>query len=185
VGPRLDRSWFERDAPAVARDLLGKLLHVELAGIRCTGRIVETEAYMPDDPASHTFNGQTNRNAVMFGPPGHLYVYLSYGIHHCANVVTGPVGSGQAVLIRAIEPVGGLDVMEARRGRSGRELSNGPGKLCRALGITADHDGLDLVASQTIWISDDGAKPDKTLVGQRVGISKGVQTPWRFRSVSR
>jgi DNA-3-methyladenine glycosylase len=168
----------------VAPDLLGKLLHVELAGIQCTGRIVETEAYMPDDPASHTFNGQTNRNAVMFGPPGHLYVYLSYGIHQCANVVTGPVGSGQAVLIRAIEPVGGLDVMEARRGLSGRELSNGPGKLCRALGITAGHDGLDLVSSGIVWIGDDGAKPEKTLVGPRVGIRQGVETPWRFRSVS-
>lgn len=184
MGPCLDRSWFDRDAPVVAPDLLGKLLHVELAGIQCTGRIVETEAYMPDDPASHTFNGQTNRNAVMFGPPGHLYVYLSYGIHQCANVVTGPVGSGQAVLIRAIEPVGGLDVMEARRGLSGRELSNGPGKLCRALGITAGHDGLDLVSSGIVWIGDDGAKPEKTLVGPRVGIRQGVETPWRFRSVS-
>jgi DNA-3-methyladenine glycosylase len=169
----------------VAPDLLGKLLHVQLDGIRCTGRIVETEAYMPDDPASHTYNGETNRNAVMFGPPGHLYVYLSYGIHQCANAVTGPVGSGQAVLIRAIEPIDGLDVMEARRGRSGRELSNGPGKLCRALGITAEHDGLDLVASQTIWMSDDGAEQRKTLIGPRVGISKGTETPWRFRSVGR
>lgn len=181
----LDRSWFDRDAPVVAPDLLGKLLHVDLAGIRCTGRIAETEAYMPDDPASHTFNGETNRNSVMFGPPGHLYVYLSYGVHQCANVVTGPVGSGQAVLIRAIEPVDGLLVMQERRGRSGRELSNGPGKLCRALGITADHNGLNLAASRIIWISDDGTEPDETLVGKRVGISKGIETPWRFRSISR
>lgn len=178
---RLEREWFERDAPIVAPDLLNKVLVVTIDGIRCSGRIIETEAYMPDDPASHTFNGVTKRNAVMFGPAGHLYVYLSYGIHRCANVVTGPIDSGQAVLVRAVDPVVGIDTMRQRRGRSDRELANGPGKLCQALGIGADHDGADLLGSD-VAIDDDGvAAPDSPLVDSRIGITKATGVPWRFR----
>lgn len=177
----LGRGWFERDAPVVAPALLNKLLVVTVGGRRCAGRITETEAYMPDDPASHTYNGQTRRNAVMFGPAGHLYVYLSYGIHQCANVVTGGVGSGQAVLLRAVEPIDGIDLMRARRGRPDRELADGPGKLTQALGIGAEHDGVDLTASN-ISIVDDGVDPPtEPLIGPRVGITKAVERPWRFR----
>ncbi len=178
---RLDRAWFERDAPVVAPDLLDKLLVVTVDDVQCSGRIIETEAYMPDDPASHTFNGVTGRNAVMFGPAGHLYVYLSYGIHRCANVVTGPVGSGQAVLIRAVEPLDGIDTMRSRRSRPDRELADGPGKLCQALGIGAQHDGADLLASDVTILDDGVAPPTCPRVGPRIGITKATTTPWRFR----
>ncbi len=179
----LDRAWFTRDAPVVAPQLLGKRLVAHINGVVCSGRITEVEAYMPDDPASHTYNGQTARNAVMFGPGGHLYVYLSYGIHYCANVVTGEPGSGQAVLIRAIEPIDGLAVMRLRRSnRPDRELANGPGKLCQALGIAAQHDGADLIGGLVTIVDDGTPPPQRPLVGPRVGITKGVETPWRFRA---
>jgi DNA-3-methyladenine glycosylase len=177
----LDRSWFEREAPVVAPDLLNKLLVVERGGASCSGRICETEAYMPDDPASHTFRGRTPRNEVMFGRAGHLYVYLSYGIHHCANVVTGLEGSGQAVLIRAVDPVDGIDLMRARRSRPDHELANGPGKVCQAFGIVAADDGTDLLDAAVSIIDDGTAAPSEPRTGPRVGISRGVDTPWRFR----
>ena len=183
--------WFARDAPDVARDLLDKLLVVERDGTRVSGRIVETEAYLRDDAASHSFNGATARNAVMFGPPGRLYVYLSYGVHVCANVVTGVDGDGQAVLLRAVAPVAGLDVMRSRRsGRPDRDLANGPGKLCEALGITLSDNGVtisdtgvDAGRPSPIRILDDGTPPPPDpIVGPRIGITKAVDTPWRFRS---
>jgi DNA-3-methyladenine glycosylase len=149
------------------------------------GRIIETEAYTRDDPASHSFNGPTPRNAVMFGPPGRLYVYLSYGIHRCANVVTGGSGDGQAVLLRAIAPMFGLDVIRDRRGgRAERALTDGPGKLCEALAIDLDDSGLDLTApTSSVRIVDDGTlPPDVPIVGPRVGITRAVDTPWRFRT---
>lgn len=178
----LDRAWFARDAPDVAPELLGKLLVVDVDGAVCSGRIIEVEAYMPHDPASHTFRGKTPRNAVMFGPAGHLYVYLSYGLHQCANVVTGAPGSGQAVLIRALEPIDGIARMRQRRaGRPDRELVDGPGKLCQAMGVTGAHNGADLLTGPII-IADDGTLPPRTpIVGTRVGITKAVETPWRFR----
>jgi DNA-3-methyladenine glycosylase len=197
-----DRRWFERDAPDLAVELLNKLLVTQIGGVRCTGRIVEVEAYTSDDPASHTFNGITDRNAVMFGPPGHLYVYLSYGIHSCANVVAGSDGDGQAVLLRALEPIDGVEAMIARRSGRRRELANGPGKLCQAMGIGLRHGGLDLLHDAgvdagtrdgvgnslatevgAIAVVDDGTPPPTDpIVGPRVGISKGVETPWRFRT---
>jgi DNA-3-methyladenine glycosylase len=151
-------------------------------GTHVSGRIVETEAYTRADPASHSFNGPTARNAVMFGPPGRLYVYLSYGIHCCANVVTGADGDGQAVLLRAVAPIEGLDVIRARRrGRSDRDLANGPGKLCEALGITLADDGTALTdGSSPIRIVDDGTPPPEPTIGPRVGITRGADTPWRF-----
>jgi DNA-3-methyladenine glycosylase len=180
----LDRKWFERDAPIVAPDLLNKLLVVSGSdGRTCSGRIIEVEAYMPDDPASHTYRGPTVRNKVMFGPAGHLYVYLSYGIHHCVNVVTGPVGSGQAVLVRGVEPVVGIDAMRERRGGvADRSLADGPGKLSQALAVGLHHDALDLLCGAEVSITDDGiGPPTEPMVGPRIGITKGTETPWRFR----
>lgn len=157
------------------------MLVVENAGTVASGRIIETEAYAGDDPASHSFRGQTARNATMFGPAGRLYVYLSYGIHCCANVVTGGVGDGQAVLLRAIEPIEGIETMRLRRGRE--PLADGPGKLCQALGIALADDGVDLSGAGRIRIVDDGAAvPCAPIVGPRIGISKGVDRPWRFRT---
>lgn len=174
---RLRRSWFDRDATEVAPDLLNKLF---VHG-RCVGRIAEVEAYREDDPASHSFRGPTARNASMFGRPGLLYVYLIYGLHHCANVVTGPLGSGQAVLIRAVLPVAGIEVMQQRR--DGRpDLADGPAKLCRAFGLDRSHDGSDLCAGMDLAIVDDGLPPpDDPLVGGRIGISRGTGLPWRWR----
>lgn len=174
--------WFGRDALVVASELLNKVIRVSSGDVLVAGRIVETEAYLPDDPASHSFRGPSARNRTMFGPPGHLYVYLSYGIHRCANVVTGPEGSGQAVLIRAVVPISGIDEVRARRGTRDRELANGPGKLCQALGIELDDDGCDLAGGSRITIADDDVPPPpEPVTGPRIGISKAVDRPWRFR----
>ena len=177
---RLRRTFFARPSTTVAPELLNKLL---VAG-DSVGRIVEVEAYMADDPASHAFRGQTRRNATMFGRAGVLYVYFTYGMHHCANIVTGAVGDGQAVLLRAATPVAGVDVMRSRRpGRADRSLADGPGKLCQAFGLDLRHDGLDLCATAPpVWIGDDGvAPPDAPHIGPRVGISVGVDLPWRWQ----
>ena len=164
----------------MAPALLGTVLVVERGGVLVAGRIIETEAYTADDPASHSFRGRTSRNEVMFGPAGHLYVYRSYGIHWCANVVTGADGDGQAVLLRAVDPVEGVDEMLRRRGR--RPLADGPGKLCQAFGVDGDDDGTDLCGPGPIRILDGGAGPPVVPVaGPRVGITKAVDTPWRFR----
>ncbi len=152
---------------------------VDRDGVRTSGRIVETEAYTQDDPASHSFRGRTPRNAVMFGPPGHLYVYLSYGIHRCANVVTGLDGDGQAVLVRALDPIDGIEVMLQRRGR--RPLADGPGKLCQAMGIELRDDGADLTGSAIAILDDGTPPPPRAVTGPRVGITKAIDRPWRFR----
>ena len=165
------------DSPEVAPLLLNKLLvHGE-----CVGRIVEVEAYREDDPASHSFRGQTPRTTVMFGPAGHLYVYFTYGMHYCANIVTGRAGEGSAVLLRAIQPLAGIDVMaERRHGRLG--LADGPAKLCQAFAIGPHHNGVDLCTGDGIALYDDGmAPPDDPVVGPRVGITKAIDVPWRWR----
>jgi DNA-3-methyladenine glycosylase len=155
-----------------ARDLIGWTLTVDGVG----GRIVETEAYDHEDPASHSFSGPTARNAVMFGPPGRIYVYRSYGIHWCMNLVTG--GPASAVLIRAIEPTQGLDLMMARRGLDDpRRLCAGPGRLCQALGVTREHNGLR--ADQPPFALTPGPAAG-IVVGPRIGITKAVDLPWRF-----
>src|SRR2546429_371625 len=153
---RLSRGFYRRDPRVLAPELLNKVL---VRGRR-RGRIVEVEAYAGgEDPGSHAYRGPTARNASMFGPPGRLYVYVSYGMHHCANVVAGEVGVGVAVLVRALAPLTGVDEMYAARAgaRLDRELCSGPGKLCQALGIGRDDDGADLVtANRGIWLADDG-----------------------------
>lgn len=170
-------AWYERDAHLVAPELLNKVL---VAGT-CGGRIVEVEAYTRDDPASHSFRGETTRNAVMFGEAGHLYVYFTYGIHFCANVVTGQIGDGQAVLLRALQPLSGVEEMVRRRGRS-TNVADGPGKLCQALGIDLAHNGIRLYGDSEVRILDDGTPPPVApRVGPRIGITKAFDVPWRWR----
>ncbi len=173
----LGRRFFARPVLEVAPDLLGRVLVRERDGIRVAGRIVETEAYAPHDPASHSFRGPTRRTATMFGPAGHVYVYVSHGIHHCMNLTTG---EGSAVLLRALEPVEGLEEMERRRGVSDpRLLCAGPGRLCQALGITLADDGEDVTRRGGIWVAA-GAPAERVVSGVRVGISVAVDEPWRF-----
>lgn len=143
------------------------------------GRIVEVEAYDPDDPASHSFRGRTRRNAAMFGEPGRLYVYRSYGIHWCANVVCGPPGHGAAVLLRALEPTHGLERMRARRGAvDARLLCSGPGRLTQALGLTGAHDGADLGAPPFELLPPDRPVPVERTA--RIGITRAADVPWRY-----
>jgi DNA-3-methyladenine glycosylase len=178
---RLPRAFFARPAPDVAPELLGKILvHAEPAGGLC-GRIVEVEAYTGEtDPGSHAYRGPTARNAVMFGPPGHVYTYVSYGAHVCMNFVTDRDGVAGAVLLRALEPLAGMAAMELRRGgRQLRELCNGPGKLCQATGISMADNGADL-ENGSIWVEDDGYRPEPIAVSTRVGLSRGVELPRRF-----
>ena len=166
-------AFFARHPVAVARDLIGWTLHVDGVG----GRIVETEAYHHEDPASHSFSGPTARNAAMFGPVAHAYVYRSYGIHWCLNLVCGE-DRGNAVLIRALEPTAGLALMRERRGLAdARSLCSGPGKLCQALAVTRAHDGLALDAAP--FAMGAGAAAG-VVAGPRIGISRGTELPWRF-----
>ncbi|HWE65833.1 MAG TPA: DNA-3-methyladenine glycosylase [Acidimicrobiales bacterium] len=199
------RSFYAADSLEVAPRLLGKLL-VRADGR--AGRIIEVEAYRGgDDPGSHAFRGRTARNATMFGPPGHLYVYFTYGMHWCANVVCGDEGVAHAVLLRALEPVAGLTAMRIVRARpapkatstarlageatstAGRsraavegDLCRGPGRLCQALGIDRSHDGADLVApDRGVWVADDGTPPPSTPgVTTRIGLTAGADRPWRW-----
>jgi DNA-3-methyladenine glycosylase len=165
-------TFFSRPAPEVARDLIGVTLLVDGVG----GPLVEVEAYDATDPASHSFNGPTPRNAAMFGPPGHAYVYKIYGIHWCLNFVCQP---GSAVLIRALEPVQGVHLMLERRGGvADRQLCSGPGKLCQALDVTIAQNGLPLDAPP-FELPARHAEHD-IATGPRIGITKGVETPWRF-----
>lgn len=168
-------AFFMRPADVVARELLGDTLEVG----ECSGTIVEVESYEQDDPAAHSFRGPTPRASVMFGPPGHLYVYRSYGRHWCANVVCGEEGRGAAVLIRALEPTAGLDVMRARRGDpADRLLCSGPGRLCQALGINATFNATSLWDGPARLIP--GPTPDAISVGPRIGISVAIDAPLRF-----
>jgi DNA-3-methyladenine glycosylase len=178
------------DPVDVAPLLLNKVLSCGPVSDPVSGRIVEVEAYRgADDPASHAFRGQTPRTAVMFGPPGHLYVYFTYGMHYCCNVVCRPEGVAGAVLIRALAPMEGLDVMRRRRLRAHRDqdLCSGPGKLCQALGLDRGADGADLLSgSSDVRLVDDGLSPPargELTSGPRIGISAALATaaePWRF-----
>jgi DNA-3-methyladenine glycosylase len=171
----LSRNFFARSVLAVAPDLIGATLMFNGTG----GRIVEVEAYHHTDPAAHSYGGRTARNAVMFGPPGFAYVYRSYGIHWCLNVVCEADGSASAVLIRALEPVAGIAKMRRRRGVvETRLLCSGPGRLCEALGVTGAHNGLALDRPPFEIGARSG--PVDISVGPRIGISKAVDHPWRF-----
>lgn len=171
----LSRTFFRRPAPEVAHDLIGAMLLVDGVG----GIVVETEAYHQDDPASHSFRGRTLRNGSMFGPAGHAYVYRSYGLHLCLNAVCGGEASGSAVLIRALEPVAGVDVMRERRGVSDpRLLCSGPGRLCQALNVTGALDAQPL--DRPPFAIEGRSSPVRIVAGRRVGITRGVETPWRF-----
>ncbi len=176
----LPQSFYLRPSLTVARELLGKYL-VRLVGQRrMVGRIVETEAYRQEDPASHSFRGRTARTEVMFGPGGHLYVYFTYGMHYCSNVVTGPEGRGEAVLLRAVEPMEGLDLFRRNRPVDGVNLTNGPAKLCQAYGIARKENGTSLLAGE-LFIAD--ATPvSRSRIGRspRIGIRVATERPWRF-----
>jgi DNA-3-methyladenine glycosylase len=177
LGKALKRSFFARSVHDVAPELIGATLLVDGVG----GEIVEVEAYHHTEPAAHSFNGQTPRNQIMFGPPGFAYVYRSYGIHWCLNLVCG-VRPGSAVLVRAIEPLFGLDVMRSRRGAiPDTRLCSGPGRLCAALGIDGRWDGHDLHAPPF----DMRAGPNRRDIqaGPRIGISRAADVPWRFGAV--
>jgi DNA-3-methyladenine glycosylase len=180
---RLPRSFYARSALRVAPELLGRVLVRRLAdGTRLAARLVETEAYLPDDPASHAFRGPTRRNEVMFGPAGRLYVYFTYGNHWMMNTVTGRVGEGTAVLLRAAEPLEGLEVMAGYRGRDHpRDLCSGPGKLAKAFGITGEQNGHDLVAGSDVYVLE-GHPVARSHVSRttRVGVTLGAERRWRF-----
>jgi DNA-3-methyladenine glycosylase len=180
---RLTAVFYERPAVEVAPDLLGRtLVRRSPDGVRLAGRIVEVEAYEPGDPASHGFRGPTTRNRVMFGAAGRLYVYFTYGNHWMMNVVTRGVGEGSAVLLRALEPIDGLEEMTRRRGRTHmRDLCSGPGKLAQALGVDRSLDGADLVRGHDVWIEAGTALPAEAIVTSiRVGVRVGLDRPWRF-----
>jgi DNA-3-methyladenine glycosylase len=183
----LPRSFYLHPPDIVGRNLLGKLVTHKFEGERLTGRIVELEAYFgQDDPASHSFGGQTERNAVLFGPPGVAYVYFIYGMYYCLNVSCEPDGVAGGVLIRALEPVEGLETMARLRNLPAnakpRLLTSGPGRLCQALGITrTTHNGIDVTrAGSELQIRDDGFRPESILATPRIGISKAVERPLRF-----
>ena len=178
---RLDRDFFARPTLTVARALLGCVLVADGTDGRASGRIVETEGYLgADDPASHAARLRSERVEAMWGPPGIAYVYRSYGLHAMLNVVTEPAGATGAVLIRALEPLAGIELMRARRGvEQARLLCSGPGRLCRALGIGLDDHGTDLATSGWLWIAP-GAAPASISAGGRIGVSRGSEVPWRF-----
>jgi DNA-3-methyladenine glycosylase len=181
-GIPLSRAFFDRAAPTVAPQLLNKIL---AAADGRAGRIVEVEAYVGTiDPAAHTYRGKTPRNAIMFGPPGHMYVYFTYGMHWCCNCVCGPEGDGCGVLIRALEPLLGLEQMRAARPRAAhdRDLCRGPARLTQAMGINGAQNGIDLIgAREGFTVVDDGMPPPKDLAGgPRIGISLGKDLPWRW-----
>jgi DNA-3-methyladenine glycosylase len=166
---------FARSVHEVAPELIGATLLVDGVG----GRVVEVEAYDQEDPASHAYRGRTRRNASMFGPPGHAYVYRSYGIHWCLNLVCEEEGVPSAVLVRALEPTQGLDEMRKRRGLDEpRLLASGPGRLCQALGITGEHDGLPL--DRPPFELHERAAAVEVLAGARVGITRATELPWRY-----
>ena len=171
----LGRGFFARSVHEVAPELVGCTLLVDGVG----GRLVEVEAYDAEDPASHGFGGETARNRAMFGPPGHAYVYRSYGVHWCLNLVCGREGVPEAVLVRALEPTHGLERMQERRGlEDERLLCAGPGRLCQALGVTAAHDGLALDEPPFVLRPAEESVP--VVRGARIGITRAAELPWRY-----
>jgi len=187
VAERLPAAFYLRDPREVAVDLLNKVLvRDDPVFGRVGGRIVEAEAYLGAgiDPGSHAFRGPTRRNATMFGPPGRLYVYFTYGMHWCSNVVCNPHGGGGAVLLRALHPLDGLEAMWSRRPKAKRErdLCSGPARLAQALALTGDLDGADLSAGPVLLLDDGTSPPDQPGNSVRIGLSpgKGDESPWRW-----
>jgi DNA-3-methyladenine glycosylase len=185
----LPRAFFARDPRRVARQLLGKILIRELPDLQLSARIVEVEAYLgAEDPAAHAAAGRTLRNAVLFGPPGHAYIYFIYGNHYCLNVSCEREGDAGGVLFRALEPVSGVEEMararriELRGPQDWPKLTSGPGRLCQAFGITRTRDnGLDLTSSAAeLWIGDDACRPRRIAVTPRIGITKAADMPLRY-----
>jgi DNA-3-methyladenine glycosylase len=182
-GRRLPRAFFARPSTDVAPDLLGRVLVRALPdGTRLSARIVETEAYAEGDPASHSYRGRTPRTEVMFGPPGRLYVYFTYGMHFCMNVVVGREGEGAAVLLRAAEPLEGLPAMAERRGTDrARLLCSGPARLAQAFGVERAANGADLVRGRDLWLLEGAPlRPEAIVRTARVGVRVGVERPWRY-----
>jgi DNA-3-methyladenine glycosylase len=163
-----------------ARRLVGCILERTIDGQTLRVRIVETEAYDQTDAASHSYKGRTQRTDVMFGPPGHLYVYFTYGMHYCCNIVVGKEGYGAAVLVRAVEPIEGRALLEKRRGKQGVDLTNGPAKLCQALGIDKNMNGHDLHHSPFRLIVRPPLPPESVVATTRIGITQAKDMPWRF-----
>jgi DNA-3-methyladenine glycosylase len=181
---RLPRAFYERPTLDVARDLIGKTLYRMSPEGMTAGVIVETEAYVAAiDPSAHGYRGKTQRNAAMFGPPGHAYVYFTYGMHFCLNVVTEAEDVAAAVLVRALEPVVGIEIMRRRRGQriADRDLARGPGRLCAAMAIDNADNGQDL-GGQALWIAETPGFPADApvLATPRIGITQAADWPWRF-----
>ena len=177
---RLERAFFARPAPEVARDLVGMLL-VDI-GHGLAARLVEVEAYRQDEPACHAYGRRTPRLEPLYGPPGHAYVYFTYGMHFCANVSTGEAGVAQGCLLRAAEPLAGLELMRARRGGArvaDRDLLRGPARLAQAFGLGREDSGRDLCGGGPLHFGDDGCRPPVT-AGPRVGVTSAADLPWRF-----
>ena len=173
-------NFLQKPAFEVAPQLLGCILEREIEGKVIRVRIIETEAYDQTDAASHSYKGQTERTEIMFGEPGHLYVYFTYGMHYCCNIVTGKKGDGAAVLIRAVEPIEGEDCMYSLRKVDGVHLSNGPAKLCQALGINKQLNGHDLTQAPLKLILQQPQAPGLITLAKRVGISQAKDVLWRF-----
>ena len=183
----LSSAFYQQDTVAVAEQLIGKMLVREIEGRILSGRIIETEAYREDDPASHSYRGLTERTRPMFEAGGIAYVYFIYGMYDCFNVVTEPAGTGCAVLIRALEPIEGVEGMWRSRftgrpfdRRRIRELANGPGKICRALRITREDNGVSLTDGPIRILEDGNYNPRPVASSVRIGIKKGLERPWRF-----
>lgn len=184
----LKRDFYTRSLLSVARDLIGKTLFKKEGKRILAGKIVEVEAYdQNEDQAAHSYIGMTERNKIMFNEGGYLYVYFSYGVHYCCNVVTGKQGHGSAILIRAVEPLFGIDTMAKRRfnktiisDKEKFKLTNGPGKVCKAFGINKDHYGLDLINGPILILNSEKVQRNTIGISKRIGISKSIDLPWRF-----
>ena len=182
---RVARDFFTVPTMQLAKKLLGCVLVRQLPGSVLAGSIIETEAYTEDDPAAHSFGGKrTKRNEVMFAEGGHLYVYTSYGIHQCMNIVSEHEGRGCAVLIRALKPIQGINILRKNRGnREDTNMTNGPGKVCQAFGITMEQNGMDITDTQSAIYIRAGNKTPNSIATERIGISKGKNRKWRFLAV--
>ncbi len=189
IGGKLERGFYTRDVLVVARDILGRVLVRKTEQSTFAGKIVEVEAYDGAvDEAAHSFRGMTERNRVLFGRGGYLYVYFTYGMHFCSNVVTGEEGRGSALLLRAVEPITGISRMAQNRfgasslpaGKTLYRLTNGPAKLCRAFEIDRKDNGTDLLGDSIFLTEGEPAPDDSIGVSRRIGIRKSTDLPWRF-----